>query len=122
MKAMHVHSQKLDDMGNPLFPLVCISLNITQMIMQAFLDGRLSTLCNRAEDNKGVLMTLCEVHAAAMWRFYDRFRTQRRTVADTEKTKKEIQADLHANPAKFLQMFGKGIAAMKEKSRGEHLV
>ncbi|CAE7289507.1 ELMOD3, partial [Symbiodinium pilosum] len=68
------------------FPLACVSINITKMVVECLLEGRLSKLCN---GSRGVFDTTCMVYSAAFFHWYWRWRTQKRSIRDTELTFKE---------------------------------
>jgi hypothetical protein len=92
--------------GEQEFPMACISINITQLVMEAFLAGCLSSVCNKGGS---LLETLCKLHNAGLFCFYSLFRHQKRTIQDTDRTKKEIRTLLMKKPAKLLQEFTRGI-------------
>merc|ERR1719464_1345004 len=48
------------------FPLACVSISITRMVLEGFFAGRLSTLCN----NSDVLDATCRVYAGGLFHFY----------------------------------------------------
>lgn len=87
------------------FPLACISITITRMVVDAFLAGHLSSVC--AKGNRSVLETTCGVYAGALFHYYKRWRGLRRTIRDTEQTLKEVRALVAREPQKLLD----GLAA-----------
>lgn len=96
------------------FPLACVSINITRMVMESFLAGRLSALCNANE--KGVFDTLCGIYAGGFHHFYYRWRTQKRTIRDTELTFNEVKELMQNKPSHLLLSLAKGAAEMKAKT------
>jgi len=90
------------------FPLACISINITKMVLEALMDGKLSSLCNKAEE---VLNAICYLHAASMWYYAHRWRTQKRAIEDVEVTLKEVHSVL-MRPAKLVSMFDRALLDM----------
>jgi len=88
------------------FPMACISINITQMVMEAFLEGCLSSVCNKGET---LFETLCKLHNAGLFFFYSRWRHRKRTIVDTDQTKKEIRAMLTKKPANLLEELNRGV-------------
>ncbi|CAE7280966.1 ELMOD3 [Symbiodinium natans] len=95
------------------FPLACVSINITKMVIECLLEGRLSKLCN---GSRGVFEMTCLVYSAAFFHWYWRWRTQKRSIRDTELTFKEVRALLERRPAKLLDMLQQGIAESKAKA------
>jgi hypothetical protein len=89
------------------FPMACISINITQTVLEAFLAGSLSNVCNKGGDN--LFETLCKIHNAALFYFYSQWRHQKRTIVDTDRTKKEIKAMLTKKPAALLDELNRGV-------------
>jgi len=97
------------------FPLFCISVKLTQMVVHALLRGRLSALCNKAsregqksgKGDGGLFDTTCRVHTAALFYYYWRWRHQKRTIEDTAETYKEVEELLMRKPAKLLDHFAK---------------
>lgn len=96
------------------YPLFCVSINLTKMVIEALLAGKLSKLCNSG--SKGVFDTCCQMHSAALYHFYWRWRTQKRSIEHTELTFNEVRALLFRRPAKLLEMLEQGIAESKAKS------
>jgi len=84
------------------FPLACVSIGITRMVIECLLAGRLSRLCNKRPSGS-LLETTCSVHAASLYHFYARWRSQKRTIADTEKTNNEVRALIEKRPEKLIQ-------------------
>jgi hypothetical protein len=96
------------------YPLACVCVNITQMVMTAFFSGALSSLCNSGE--RGVFDTLCCVFAGGLFHFYSQWRSQKRTIRDTDQTFKEVEQLVTRRPAKLLDALAKGAAELKAKS------
>lgn len=97
------------------FPLACVSINITQMVVNSLLEGQLSAVCNGAGASCDVLETMCKVHASALHYFSHRWRTQKRTIRDTEKTMNEVRSLLH-RPRQLLQELTKGEEENRSKN------
>jgi len=101
------------------FPLACISINITGMVIEKFLAGKLSSLCNKS--TSGVFETICKVHMAGLHYFYKQWRTQKRTIMDTEKTLNEIRGFLQSKPKRLLEELAKGVDDQKAKNDATRL-
>lgn len=99
------------------FPLFCVSINISQMVIENFVAGRLSTLCN----DDGVFAASCKVHAAGLFHFYSQWRSQKRTIMDASKTKQEVSALMERSPALLLDGLMKGDREQRAKSDPAHL-
>jgi len=111
LKATYLLAQ--DDQQN--FPLACVSINITRMVYESFLMGRLSSLCNSG-DSRGVLDTTCKVYAGGLFHFYTRWRSQKRTIRDTELTFNEVRALVERRPGSLLSGLEKGAAEQRAKT------
>ncbi|CAE7567354.1 ELMOD3 [Symbiodinium sp. CCMP2592] len=109
MKAAYLLAQ--DAQHN--FPLACVSINITKMVIECLLEGRLSKLCN---NSRGVFETVCVVYSGAFFHWYWRWRTQKRSIRDTELTFKEVRALLERRPAKLIDMLQEGMLENKAKT------
>jgi len=96
------------------FPLACISINMTRMVLDFLLQGKLSSLCNGSD--KGVLDTTCRVYSGAFYHFYSRWRALKRTIRDTEVTFNEVRKLLEKSPKKLVEGLAKGVEEMKAKS------
>jgi len=83
------------------FPLACISINITDIVIRSLLAGRLSKVCNSARH--GVLETTCRLHAGAMCHFATRWRSMGRTIRDTEAALNEVRQLATRSPARMLE-------------------
>jgi hypothetical protein len=101
------------------FPLACVSINITRMVTELFLEGRLSSFCNRQKTS--VTETLCKLYAGGLHYFYMRWRTLKRTIRDTEKTFKEVHALMMSRPKKLLDELTKGVNEKKAKNDASRL-
>lgn len=100
--------------GEQNFPLACVCINITKMVMENLLAGKLSSLCNSG--NQGVFDTTCTVFAGGFFHWYSQWRSQKRRIQDTDKTLKEVQALMEKRPAKLLEGLSKGIAELRSKT------
>lgn len=98
------------------FPLGCISINLTQMVMNAFLEGKLSSMCNNCGSSCDVLETTCRVFSAALHYFAHRWRTQKRSIKDTEKTMNEVRSLLHKNPKQLIRELTNGEQDQRAKN------
>lgn len=96
------------------FPLGCVCINLTKMVVETLIDGRLSRLCNSSE--KGVFDTTCRVFSGALFHFYYRWKSQKRTIRDTELTFKEVRALLEKSPKKLIDGLKRGIEEQKAKT------
>jgi len=96
------------------FPLACVSINITRMVVEYLLAGKLSKMCNSGD--KGVLDTTCKVYAGGLYHFYSRWRNLKRTIRDTEVTFNEVRKLMEKRPAKLLEGLAKGIQEQKAKN------
>lgn len=97
------------------FPLACVSINITRMVMESLLTGRLSSLCN-ARDSRGVLETTCKVYTGGLFHFYSRWRSLKRTIRDTELTFNEVRALVEKRPARLIIELEKAVADTRAKT------
>jgi len=93
------------------FPMAALSINITRMVVDYFQRGVFSTLCNK---NGDVVQMTCKIYAAGLHYFYKRWRTQKRTIMDTEKTIKEVQT-LMLKPKDLLKELATGDEERKSK-------
>jgi len=110
LKAAWLLSQ--DDQQN--FPLACISIAITKMVVDAFLAGQLSAICKKSS-SRGVLETLNQLHTAGLYHFYSQWRHLKRTIRDTEQTYKEVSALLTRKPAKLLDLLAQGVESERAR-------
>jgi hypothetical protein len=101
------------------FPFACISINISGLVVNALLDGRLTKLCNASD--RGLFETCCHIHAAALHYFYKEWKAKKRTIRDTEKTLNELRCLLKSKPRKLLQDLQKGDAEMKARTNASRL-
>lgn len=94
------------------FPMAAVSINITQMVIEAFLAGALSKVCNRGGH---LIETLCRIHNAGLFYFYSQWRHQKRTITDTDLTKREIRTLLTKDPQKLLDKLVSAVAENRER-------
>jgi len=85
------------------FPLACISINITNLVIESLSSGRLSALCGKETSELGVLELTSRLHNAGLFFFFSRWRSQKRTIEHTELTLNEIKALLDRKPTKLLE-------------------
>lgn len=85
------------------FPLACISINITSLVIDSLSSGRLSALCSKGNGEHGVLELTCRLYSAGLAYFCSRWRSQKRTIEHTEQTRNEVRALLERKPAKLLE-------------------
>jgi len=102
------------------FPLFCVSINITRLVVDSLLAGHLSQLCN--ENEHGVFDTTCKLYSAGLYHFYWQWRSQKRTIRDTEVTFKEVAALLERRPKLLLEGLEKGADGQRAKSDPSRLV
>eukprot|EP00811_Abedinium_folium_P033167 NODE_6151_length_1700_cov_10.187540.p1 GENE.NODE_6151_length_1700_cov_10.187540~~NODE_6151_length_1700_cov_10.187540.p1 ORF type:complete len:426 (-),score=76.34 NODE_6151_length_1700_cov_10.187540:421-1551(-) len=95
------------------FPLALFSIRMTQMVTEALLAGRLSSLCNRGRS--GVLATTCRVHAAGLWHCHSQWRTCKRTIGQSEQTFGEIWALMMRKPKKLVLAFERGLEEQRAR-------
>lgn len=98
------------------FPLVCISINLTPMVVSALLEGKIGSLCNSGGISCDVLETACMVHSAALHYFAHRWRTQKRTIKDTEMTMREVRSLLYKNPKLLVKELASGEQEHRSKN------
>eukprot|EP00930_Biecheleria_cincta_P046184 TRINITY_DN31858_c0_g1_i1.p1 TRINITY_DN31858_c0_g1~~TRINITY_DN31858_c0_g1_i1.p1 ORF type:complete len:829 (-),score=181.12 TRINITY_DN31858_c0_g1_i1:103-2589(-) len=101
------------------FPLACVGINITRMVIDCLLRGRLSKLCNA--NQKGVFDAICTVYCGGLFHFYHRWRTQKRTIRHTELTFNEVRDLMEKRPAKLIEGLHKGAGELKAKSDASRL-
>lgn len=90
------------------FPLACISINITSMVIESLCAGRLSALCSKESGDLGVLEVTCKMHSAGLAYFCSRWRSQKRTIEHTEQTLNELKLLLDRKPAKLFEGLKQG--------------
>eukprot|EP00439_Symbiodinium_sp_Y106_P046577 s2124_g5.t4 len=91
------------------FPLAAVCINITKMVMDALAAGSFSSILD--EIDKGaipVAETTCLIFSGGLHHFYSRWRTQKRTIRDSEQTFKEVRALMCSQPATLLEELHKG--------------
>lgn len=96
------------------FPLFCVSINISQMVVDCMLSGKLSSVINSS--GTSVFEATCKIHAAGLHYFYSQWKGQKRTIRDTQLTRQEVQALLERRPAKLLEALEKGVQDQRSKS------
>ncbi|CAE8629478.1 unnamed protein product [Polarella glacialis] len=101
------------------FPLACVAINITRMTVGSLLAGRLSSLCNSGDG--GVFETTCRVFSGGLFHFYSRWRTQKRTIRDTELTFNEVRELMEKKPARLVEGLAKGAGELRAKSDASRL-
>jgi hypothetical protein len=85
------------------FPLACISINITSLVMQSLASGRLSAFCSKETSGQGILELTCRLHNASLAYFGSRWRGQKRTIEHTEQTLNEVKVLIDKKPSKLLE-------------------
>merc|ERR1712176_1501861 len=58
------------------FPLACVSINITRMVVDCLLSGKLTSFCN---SQKSVIDATSKVFTGGLFHFYHRWRSMKRT-------------------------------------------
>merc|ERR1712150_235554 len=87
----------------------------TKMVVESLLSGRLSSLCN-SDASGGVFDTTCKVYAGGLFHFYTRWRYQKRTIRDTERTFNEVRALVEKRPQRLLKGLEKGVKEQRVKT------
>jgi len=100
------------------FPLACISINITSIVVESLCAGRLSALCSKESGNQGVLDVTCKLHSAGLAYFYANWRNRKRRIEHTEQTLNELKVKLDRKPAKLLEELKQGIAGGGRSKQG----
>jgi len=88
-------------------PLALLSINMTYLVMEAFIAGHLSAYCNRGKQS--LFGAVCLLHAAGLFHFYSQWRHLKRTIMDTASGLKEVESFLNKNPGKLVAMFQNGL-------------
>lgn len=96
------------------FPLACVAINLTGIVMERLFGGQLSKLCNRG-DPAGVFETTCRIFCGGLYYFCKQWRTQKRTILDTEKTFMEVKLLMLTRPRLLLLELAKGSDEKKAK-------
>jgi len=97
------------------FPLACISINITSLVMEKLLAGGLSAVSSKASNDSDMLELSCRLHNAGLVHFCSRWRSQKRTIQHTEQTRNEVKALLDRKPAKLLEELTQGLSCVRSK-------
>lgn len=97
------------------FPLCSVSINLTKLVIQRFLDGSLSSLCNK----EGVVEALNKLYVAAFVKFYDLWKRNKRTIKDFDNTLKEI-TKASGKPANLVAFFKKYLDGLKQKNNASN--
>ncbi|CAE7309063.1 ELMOD3 [Symbiodinium sp. CCMP2592] len=104
-KAAYLLSQ--DDQQH--FPLAAVCINITKMVMDALAAGSFSSILDEIDQGAiPVAETTCLIFSGGLHHFYSRWRTQKRTIRDSEQTFKEVRALMCSQPATLLEELHKG--------------
>mmetsp|Transcript_7656 Transcript_7656/g.10597 ORF Transcript_7656/g.10597 Transcript_7656/m.10597 type:complete len:337 (-) Transcript_7656:1-1011(-) len=108
LRSMFVLSQSQDQE----FPLALVSINITSLVLQAFVAGHSSKLCN---SSGAVLETTCKLHAAGLWFFQSRWRSLKRSIraGDMQLALQEVDAQL-VKPQKLLGTFERSLEESRQ--------
>eukprot|EP00928_Gymnodinium_smaydae_P017079 TRINITY_DN16506_c0_g1_i1.p1 TRINITY_DN16506_c0_g1~~TRINITY_DN16506_c0_g1_i1.p1 ORF type:complete len:632 (-),score=153.87 TRINITY_DN16506_c0_g1_i1:108-1724(-) len=101
------------------FPLFCVSINLSRMVVERFLAGSLSSVINRS--GRTLLQSTFEVYAGALHYFYMRWRTQKRTIEHTDMTFKEVRALMTSKPKTLLDELQKGLDERRQKTDASRL-
>ncbi|NXX77581.1 ELMD3 protein, partial [Urocolius indicus] len=86
--------------ASSFFPFCLMSINITQLILQALREERLSRLCNQQQE---VIPVLNQLHAAAFLQLSHRWREQHRTIADSSLALRELELSTKKKPKQLLK-------------------
>jgi len=106
-KSIHLLSQD----AYQQFPLACTSINITQLVLESFLEGRLTAIWNQA--SASAFEIVCQFYCACLYNFYDLWRRKKHTIEDFDYTKKWLQQQ---PPEVLMKSFQDGIQELKDKS------
>ncbi|CAK9066249.1 unnamed protein product [Durusdinium trenchii] len=98
-----------DDEQN--FPLAAVGINITKIVMDQWAAGHLESL----EDRFGAVHATARAFSAGLYHFYFRWRTQKRTIRDSELTFNEVKRHLSSQPVALLEELDKAQMARKQK-------
>lgn len=117
-KAAYLLSQ--DDQQH--FPLAAVCINITKMVTDELAAGSFSSILDEiGKEAIPIAETTCLIFSGGLHHFYSRWRTQKRTIRDSEQTFKEVRALMCSEPATLLEELDKGseqatIGAIKANS------
>ncbi|CAE7512709.1 unnamed protein product [Symbiodinium microadriaticum] len=117
-KAAYLLSQ--DDQQH--FPLAAVCINITKMVTDELAAGSFSNILDEiGKEAIPIAETTCLIFSGGLHHFYSRWRTQKRTIRDSEQTFKEVRALMCSEPATLLEELDKGseqatIGAIKANS------
>jgi len=104
------------------FPLACISINITKMVVECLLNGQLSKVCNACNTGDGgMFAVVARLHSASVFHFCTRWRNLKRTIRDSSVTLKEVRTELEKRPEKLLKQLAEGMQAQSSKHDTTHL-
>jgi hypothetical protein len=109
-----------DDTQN--FPLACISINLTNMVVECLAAGCFSSVCRKQCDSAEVFEMTCRLHAAGLLHFCSRWKSQKRTIMSTEQTLREVRTILERKPAKLLAGLEQASIASSQSSLKETTV
>ena len=98
------------------FPLAAVCINITKMVMDALQTGHLANL--EAPD---VFHVANRAFCGGLHHFYYQWRTQKRTIRDSEMTFKEVQSSLRTRPEQLLEALEKAMAQRKQRAEVESI-
>eukprot|EP00931_Biecheleriopsis_adriatica_P057192 TRINITY_DN33918_c0_g1_i2.p1 TRINITY_DN33918_c0_g1~~TRINITY_DN33918_c0_g1_i2.p1 ORF type:complete len:570 (+),score=150.86 TRINITY_DN33918_c0_g1_i2:95-1804(+) len=100
------------------FPLACVSVNITRMVVECLLAGQLSEVCNSENE---IFETTCQVHSGGLHHFYYRWRTQKRTIKDSELTFNEVRELMVESPVQLVEGLVRGAEDLRQKTNASRL-
>lgn len=95
------------------FPLARVSIKITQMVVDAFLCGKISKMCNKGSES--VVTTTCQVYAGGLHYFYSRWRSLKRTMHELEITLSEVQKGIMSRASKLVEELQKSVENQKAR-------
>jgi len=90
------------------FPIADVSIRVTSMVLESFLAGELSAVCNTSLTN--IFETVCRMHAAALLHLFRDWWESRRDRQSLETSVSGVQACLKKSPTKLLAEFEKVMA------------
>ncbi|CAJ1439725.1 unnamed protein product, partial [Effrenium voratum] len=99
-----------DDQQN--FPLAAVCINITKMVVDSLLEQK-----RNLDDGSGVFDAACRIFSGGLNHFYWQWRSQKRTIRDTELTFNEIKTllkseELEKAPAQQTELLQVAVASM----------
>jgi len=98
------------------FPLAAVCINITKMVMDALQTGHLANL-----EGPDVFHVANRAFCGGLHHFYYQWRTQKRSIRDSEMTFKEVQSSLRTRAVELLEALEKAMAQRKQRAEVESI-